>query len=214
MRKRRLSGPAGLLVMLFLCTLFLLAAQADERNRAGLVVDLGDGVIETVCVNFTGEDISGFDLLQASGLAVEIDAQGIGAAVCRIAETGCPAGNCFCQCKGADCTYWSYWHQVEGAWEYSAAGAGTYRVGPGDVEGWTWGPGSVTEAIEPPSISFAEICAAPTSPPAVDGQAAAPPVEAGGESSLISPLYVVVGLFLGGLLIGGIAWRKREADQA
>jgi hypothetical protein len=43
-------------------------------------------------------------------------------------------------------------------------------VRDGAVEGWMWGPGSVTEAPSPPPVTFAEIC----------------PLEAASETSALS----------------------------
>ena len=33
-------------------------------------------------------------------------------------------------------------------------------VEPGAVEGWSWGPGAVNQAVPPPDISFEEVCQA------------------------------------------------------
>lgn len=149
---------------LFLLALLMLlilppTLQAQDENRAALVVDFGDRVV-THCVAFSEEQISGYDLLVRAGLSVEIEAGGMGAAVCRLNDTGCPADDCFCQCSGGDdCVYWSYWHRTGGAWQYSAVGASAYQVGDGTVEGWTWGPGSPDQAIPPPDLSFSDVCA-------------------------------------------------------
>ena len=57
--------------------LLALPLFAQESNRAALVVRTGDGGVETACVSFTEESISGYDLLQQSGLPIEIEASGM-----------------------------------------------------------------------------------------------------------------------------------------
>jgi hypothetical protein len=135
--------------------------DAQDDNQAGLVIDGGEGNVETRCVAFDTPEISGYDLLERSGLSLESDFQAGGAAICRIGEAGCPADDCFCNCPGgSDCVYWSYWHQIEGQWVYSQIASTTYQVSDGAVEGWVWGLGLVSEASPPPSLSFGDICQA------------------------------------------------------
>ena len=152
-----------LLLLLSVGVLALLVyypSGASDDNRAALVVDFGNGQVATRCVGFSEETISGFDLLQRSGLPVEVDFQSGGAAVCRIDGQGCPPDDCFCACRGGgDCLYWAYWHQNDGVWGYSSAGSALYQVGNGAVEGWVWGLGSVTQATPPPVIAFGDVCA-------------------------------------------------------
>jgi hypothetical protein len=152
-------------VILTVFALTLLAyapSAAVGDNRVALVVDFGGGVVERRCVSFTEPQITGYQALERSGLPVETDFQAGGAAVCRIDGTGCPANDCFCSCRGgSDCVYWSYWHLVAGAWQYSMGGSGQYMVSDGAIEGWVWGLGSVTQASPPPLVSFAEVCADP-----------------------------------------------------
>jgi len=151
------------------------SAAADSPGRAGLVVTFGDGTTVTRCVQFEGEEISGADLLEASGLSLVISRYGgLGGAVCRIEAEGCAdPGDCFCQCKGGECRYWSYYHLGEGgAWEYSQVGPSSHDLRDGDVDGWAWGPGSVSGGATPASYAFEEICPPPT---AVTEAAAAPP---------------------------------------
>lgn len=192
------------------------AAMAQEEDRAGIVISYGEGQTAQYCVELTEPEISGYELLRRSGVAIEANAAGLGNAVCRLDETGCPATNCFCQCRGNNCEYWSYWHLLEGEWQYSAAGASQYLVQPGDVDGWSWGPGSVTQAIAPPDITLAEICA----PAELAGQSEASPV--GGapgqpaatnapavqqaeseDAGSVSWLYYVLA---GAILLGLLAW--------
>lgn len=158
---------------------------AQTTNQAALVVRHGAGQVETRCVEFSEPQITGYDLLARAGFDVSVDAMGLGAAVCAINGTGCPANNCFCQCSGASCQYWSYWHQANGSWDYSMVGASSYPVTNGVVEGWSWGPGSVTQAIAPPLLTFEQICAAPVenTPPPTN----TPPPPTPGSTSLPEP---------------------------
>lgn len=162
-----------LLLTLSLTIAALHVGAAQVENRAGLVVRFDDGQVETRCISFGEEQISGYELLQRAALELEGEEAGAGVTVCRIEDVGCPASNCFCQCQGDPCQYWSYWHLQDGEWRYSVAGASIYEVGHGDVEGWSWGPGSVSDAVAPPVIDFDEICPAEVNPSAPPEETAA-----------------------------------------
>ncbi|HSM57742.1 MAG TPA: hypothetical protein VK879_16430 [Candidatus Sulfomarinibacteraceae bacterium] len=210
-------------------------AQEADQNRAALVMRFDEGDVATYCVAFEEPEITGLELLQRSGVALEIEDIGMGVTVCRVDETGCPADNCFCECQGGECRYWSYWYQNDGQWRYAALGAHARMVGDGVVEGWSWGPGSVSEATSPPPVTFEEVCAADdeapdeavgagesgeqaavaTEMPAADATAANQPPAAGegennGQSGLTS--YVVFGviavLLLAALFAGRLARRR------
>ena len=198
----------------------LFAPPAQDGNRVGIVVDFGEETT-TACVAFAEPEISGYEALVRSGLALEVNQQAGGAAVCRIEATGCAADDCFCACQGADCVYWAYWHQVDGAWQYAAIGASQSRVGNGDVDGWVWGPGSVTEAPPPPDVGFDDICdgggakgataVAALSTPAPGGTAV---VEAVGTPVMSAPagpsVWAYGGFVVLLLLLGGLLWLARR----
>ncbi len=148
------------LLMGYLLVYWPAQLTAQGSNQAALVVRFGDDSVQTRCVTFDEPQISGYELLLRSGLPIIADVQGMGALVCSIDGTGCPAHDCLCQCRGSSCVYWSYWHQVDGTWQYSSAGASIYPVRHGSVEGWSWGPGGVTGAIAPPVIEFDTVCQA------------------------------------------------------
>ncbi|MDQ3706547.1 MAG: hypothetical protein M3437_15280 [Chloroflexota bacterium] len=133
-------------------------AQQGE-NHAGLVVQFGDGTTNTYCIPFTGETITGLDLLLKSGLDVIAETQGaLGGWVCKIGPEGCnfPEQACVCQSYGPGGKYWVYNHLRDGAWKFSSLGASSYKVRNGEVDGWAWSSG------KGPSVtpSFAELCAA------------------------------------------------------
>jgi hypothetical protein len=169
---------------LFLLAGFVLAylppqLAAQGGNQAALVVRYGDGNVETRCIAFSEPQITGYDLLMRSGLEVVADVQGMGALMCSIGGTGCPADNCLCQCQGGgNCVYWSYWQQIGGNWQYSQGGSSMVQVTHGAVHGWSWGPGSVSQAVPPPATSFETVCQVPataTPPPTLTPTATAVP---------------------------------------
>jgi hypothetical protein len=160
-----LEGGAGrwrrLLLLVALLVALPGAAHAQDENHAGLVVVFGDGRVERQCVAFAEDTVTGYQLLQRSGLPLSVEAGAIGPTVCSIDKEGCsfPAESCFCRCQGSPCIYWSYWRlQGDGAWRYQALGAGNTKVRSGDVEGWRWAAGTTQNAEEPPAVSYAEIC--------------------------------------------------------
>jgi hypothetical protein len=150
----------GLIVLMVVFTVTL--ARADNPNRVGLVVVHGDGQVIKQCIEFFEDQITGYEVLERSGLDLNIEIDpGMGAAICRIDNEGCtfPQEPCFCQCQGSPCTFWSYWHLINGEWEFSGWGTSNYNVSDGDVEGWVWGEGTSSEGGEkPPVILFDEIC--------------------------------------------------------
>jgi hypothetical protein len=168
-RSRWLFG----VVVWLLTTAFLSAqASADDPNQVGLVVVLGEGQVETYCIAFEEDVITGADLLARSGLDVVIDpSSGMGPTVCQIEGLGCayPSEACFCQCTGGGgCTYWNYFYRnpdaeaVSPGWVYSALGVASRKVSPGAVEAWVWGDGHSPPADE---LDFEAICAPPTATP-------------------------------------------------
>jgi hypothetical protein len=120
------------------------------QSKAGLAITLPDGSSVFRCVEFSGESISGYDLLASSGLVIDTSFNpSMGNAVCGIEGQGCSSDNCFCGMPN----YWSYWQLDKDEWSYSAVGANTYEVTAGAVNGWSWGD-------QPPvPVNFDQICA-------------------------------------------------------
>lgn len=159
---------ATVIVSLAVAFVAYTTVHAQEPNRAGVVVQHGDGEIATACVEFEEPALSGLELLRRSGLDMIYEATA-GLTVCSIDGEGCqyPNEDCFCECMGdGPCTYWSYWHldAETGQWTYSQLGADAYEVKPGTVDGWRWGAGTPGNAPEPPQVTFAEICEPAASP--------------------------------------------------
>ena len=106
------------LLLLASSTLIYAGPLRQTPNQAALVIVHGDGRVVTRCVGFSEAQITGADLLQRSGLDLNIEASSMGATICRIDGEGCtfPQESCFCQCEGASCNYWSYWRWENGEW--------------------------------------------------------------------------------------------------
>jgi hypothetical protein len=157
-------------------------AAAQGPDKVGLVVKFGNGNVFTDCIDYTGPGMTGEDVLDESGLPLVKDFSfGLGAAICKINGDGCdyPQEHCFCECTGEPpCLYWAYYHQENDDWVYSGKGVSGHTVQAGDVEGWAWGDGEAGDSdVEPPLISFEDLCSPPTptatntpepSPPLVD----------------------------------------------
>jgi len=124
-------------------------------HRAGLVVQFDTGEVRHLCVPFTEDSLSGYELLERSGLQIESATDpGMGRAVCMIYPAGCEADNCFCAMPN----YWSYWQLNSGVWGYAAAGADQSVVTDGAVNGWAWGEGTAPAS----AVSFEQLCPAST----------------------------------------------------
>ena len=160
----RLTGlMLGLLSVLALAAFATPAAYAD--GSAGIVVEHGDGSIDTYCVAFQGNSISASDLLAKAGIS---DVQWNGS-VCAIGNN--PAEGCFeptdyssCYCKSypPTNTYWAFFTQTaDQGWVYSPLGIQSAVAHNGDLQAWKWGVGGPSSAPPPPAISFAQVCAAP-----------------------------------------------------
>lgn len=155
MRHKRISVwilPGLCLLLLSLGAGNILATHAQTENRAALVVSLDEDTVITTCVSFTEEQITGYQLLQRSGLAFEsMFDPNMGAFICSIEGQGCPKTDCQCQVP----LYWSYWHMERGQWVYNVLGASNSQVVPGQVDGWAW-----SEGQPPPVYTFEQVCGA------------------------------------------------------
>jgi hypothetical protein len=154
---KRLHAGRWMVVALSLILGYGLAeASAQTENRAGLVIRYGDGRLSTFCIRFGEPSITGLDLFTRSGQLPIVETGGLGAAVCAINGEGCayPSQPCFCQCQGANCAYWNYFHWIDGAWRYSPLGAAARTITDGAIDGWSWG-----ENLAPPVYTLDQICA-------------------------------------------------------
>lgn len=140
----------------------------SARHRAALLVVFGDGSVREFCVPFGEERISGFDLLQRSGLDLRYEVHGGGdVTVCRIEGVGTdfPREDCFARCKNvnAGCVFWGYYRldAKTRQWTFPTIGAADAVVRDGAVEAWRWGEQGVGGGNPPPEAGFQRICANP-----------------------------------------------------
>jgi hypothetical protein len=151
-----------LLTSLFAAFLTLpLTGTAFADGEAGLVIHYGDGRVDTYCIAFEGDAITGDRLLQRAGLEVN-QFSGL---VCAIDGTGCAHSgsfdSCTCQCRSgsSDCAYWSFFTQPYGeTWRYSILGFFSAKAADGDMQAWKWGEGSAASAPPPPGTTFEAVC--------------------------------------------------------
>jgi hypothetical protein len=143
-------------------------ANAQELERIALVVQFDEETAFAGCLDISGQELTGQDVLQLAGLDLDLYYNASQeAAVCRINELGCESDQCFCQFPD----YWSYWHLEGNEWVYSGRGASIYLTQPGSVEGWRWGSGA-----PPLPITFEQICS-----PSAQGRSLAP-IGGGGQA--------------------------------
>ncbi len=190
---RAASPRLAVMLAAFVCALaFATLARAD--GEAGLVIQNGDQVT-TYCIAFSGDGITGQDLLKKAGISIEAYGGGSGLAVCALGQTGCSDSSsftsCFCQCQGGDCTYWAFFTRQFGKnWVYSSLAFNLLKAKDGDVHGWKWGKGGPNNAPAPQDITFNQICghdprggAAPTATLAPTLAATQPPAPTAGSTS-------------------------------
>ncbi|MHB0857312.1 MAG: hypothetical protein ACYC5M_07050 [Anaerolineae bacterium] len=143
-------------------------ANAQEPNRAGVVVVLAPDRVLGECVSFSEAQLSGAELLRRAGLrVVSSQSGGIGETICKIEAVGCdfPGQDCFCQCPGATCNYWSYWYWENGDWVYSGRGASNRQVVNGGLDAWVWGDGKAKPPAVAPCESMGQALQEPGYPP-------------------------------------------------
>lgn len=139
-------------------------ACAAETPRAVLVVDTGESE-HRFCVSLPAEEVSGIQLIELAadqhGLSYKLGYGG--GAVCMLAGVGPTGDDCFEDHPN----FWGYWRgDGSGGWVWSSSGAGSTRVGDGDVEGWSWGSGSNGDTHQrPPATTFGDVCAQEAKPP-------------------------------------------------
>ncbi len=99
------------LVMVLVMWLLAVPVMAQEGGgipepvqpiQVGVVIQGADGLPQTYCVTLSGENPTGLDAIQATGLDILTSSGPQGTLVCRVDQTGCtpPGENCFCQCEG------------------------------------------------------------------------------------------------------------------
>ena len=135
-------------------------AATDPPQVAGLVIDYGNGAATYSLIPLNQTEMSGLDLLKASGLnLLTVGSGGWGVAVCMIQEIGCDLNSCrtrLCQSSDPTSPFWRYLRAPDddGApWLFNNRGADSNPVLPGQVDAWFW----TGTRPETPSVSVAEI---------------------------------------------------------
>jgi hypothetical protein len=149
-------------------------AASGGGPHAGLVVGTGSQTL-TYCVAMDGDTVSGIHLIELASAQYGLQYRlGYGGqAVCQLDGIGPDGDDCF-----ADYPYfWGYWHGDGGTgWTWASTGAGSARVGDGDMDGWTWGTGMSGDTHQaPPHLSFDDVCSAETTPPPTTPPPTTPP---------------------------------------
>ena len=149
-------------------------------HRAALVVTFGDGMpTKTFCIAFTGDTISGIQLLQYSGLQLVTSGGGLGTAVCGIGGVGSKDGSTYTACFDTRPNSWAYYQYRSGAWHSYAVGAGSSVVSDGSIEGWAWGQSA---RPDPPG----DICPTPTAVPVDTPTAVSTPTPAASATAAVA----------------------------
>lgn len=98
--------------------------ETSEENYAAIVIDPGEGDIQTACVSFEEDSINGFELLERSGFSYETDQDGF---LNNILEISNPEG---------ETNYWSYWYWDGREWQFHNIGMSNTTVKAGTIEAW------------------------------------------------------------------------------
>ncbi len=192
--------PTALLVLLLVGLPGIVSASGNPRmNVAGLVIKHGDGSVLYYYVRFSEPEITGLQLLQRAGVAVDVvPYAGMGQAVCRIDGEGCPSTNCFCKSYANPAYYWRY-HRLSsaGRWIVLPYGPDERTIHNGDVDGWSWSSQDgdlpvVTldqiarmNGVAPPAITTSPSAIVTTSPTALATNPTAP------QTAIVSPVAVI-----------------------
>ncbi|MCH8949989.1 MAG: hypothetical protein IIB87_06390 [Chloroflexi bacterium] len=152
------------------------ASSGQDLNHADLVIVFPDGRVETRCVLFEEEEISGAELLRRSGLSVVFSSSGgFGEGVCRIDDTGCSdPGSCYCQCSGGDCAYWAYFGLADGQWRFQNVGPSQRMIRDGDTDAWVWGAGGGPPPVAELTAACRDDAVTTLAPPTIVPSAATP----------------------------------------
>lgn len=128
-------------------------------HRAGLVIQHASGRLVTRCVTFMESQLSGFELVQRSGIQYRAQAYGsMGEAICQLDGEPSPVP---ANCLGFG-PYWMYEHRTATGWVQSQAGASGWTLRDGDLDGWRY-TGGVAQTL--PGLTLAQVCAAPVARP-------------------------------------------------
>jgi hypothetical protein len=165
------------------------ACAAAGSHHAALVVEHGDGSVVSRCVAFDASQVTGEELLNASGIVWSGQTfGGFGDAVCSM--DGEPAR--YSSCPGKD-GYWAVFVvRGGGAWQLSNVGISTLTLADGDAEGFRYVPSSGNQVAPPlPAGICAPASFGPTAaatPTAVAPATATPTATATTAAAVVPPV--------------------------
>jgi hypothetical protein len=139
------------------------ACAAAAGPHAGLVVVTSSGT-STFCVALDATEVSGLHLIELAhdqdGLSYSFGFGG--QAVCQLDGVGPAGGDCFADYPN----FWGYWHgDGSGGWTWASTGAGSARIGDGELDGWVWGTGDTPATHDaPPTLTIDDVCTPSPSP--------------------------------------------------
>jgi hypothetical protein len=139
------------------------ACAATTGPHAGLVVVTDSGT-NTFCVALDDTEVSGLELIELAhaqgGLSYRFGNGGL--AVCQLEAVGPSGSDCFDDYPD----FWGYWHgDGAGGWTWASTGAGSARIGDGEVDAWVWGSGDTAAShARPPALGIDDLCHAEPSP--------------------------------------------------
>jgi len=132
-------------------------------HRVGLVIEHASGRLVTRCVTFMEDQISGFQLIQRSGISYQAQSYGsMGQAICQLAGEPSPVP---ANCLGTG-PYWQYLHRAGPRWVPSQLGASGWILHDGDMDGWHY-TDQAGQTL--PALTVEQVCAPPPRPAASAG---------------------------------------------
>lgn len=132
--------------------LITLAAAANAM-QVGVVVDDGEGNIQTRCYDADEGDMADF-VCQKTGFTCSSHPQ-YGSSICRIFGQGCPSSDCFC----GGWTFWNFHTKTgDGGFSQSPVGISFAEVEENMVLGFRWGNWGDAPDENP---DFCDICECP-----------------------------------------------------
>ncbi len=150
----------ALLVVLVLGSAVL---AADATKQVGVVIRFPDESVHTEIVTVP-EDATVADVLKNASVNAIISDTSWGPALCGINDVGCGADNCFCDPNH----YWAFFIQKDGAWSPASVGIGGYTPADQEVVGFAWSgfDANYQPTVQPPYMTFEDIQARTSAPPA------------------------------------------------
>jgi len=119
-----IMSTASSLLAIFGGDYLLQSNELPDKNLAAIVIDPGNGEIQTACVDFEEDSISGFELLERSGFSYNTDQDGFLNSILEISN------------HEGETNYWSYWKWDGRGWQFQNIGASNTVVAAGTIEAW------------------------------------------------------------------------------